>query len=54
MLGTKEEEGYRNGPPGYIGWRNSFLGIDSGAPYTFKKTGSELNDERERENTELG
>ncbi len=27
-------------PPGYIGWRNSFLGIDSGAPYTFKNTGS--------------
>jgi hypothetical protein len=37
-LGTEEEEGYRNGPPGYIGWRNSFLGIDSGAPYTFKNT----------------
>jgi hypothetical protein len=40
-LGTKEEEGYRTGPPGYIGWRNSFLGIDSGAPYTFKNTGSD-------------
>ncbi len=39
-LGTDEEEGYRTGPPGYIGWRNSFLGIDSGAPYTFKNTGS--------------
>ena len=39
-LGTEEEEGYRTGPPGYIGWRNSFLGIDSGAPYTFKNTGS--------------
>jgi len=39
-LGTKEEEGYRTGPPGYIGWRNSFLGIDSGVPYTFKNTGS--------------
>ncbi len=37
-LGTGEEEGYRTGPPGYIGWRNSFLGIDSGAPYTFKNT----------------
>ncbi len=36
-----EEEGYRTGPPGYIGWRNSFLGIDSGAPYTFKNTSSE-------------
>ncbi len=35
----EEEEGYRTGPPGYIGWRNSFLGIDSGAPYTFKNTG---------------
>jgi hypothetical protein len=23
-----------------MGWRNSFLGIDSGAPYTFKNTGS--------------
>jgi hypothetical protein len=30
-LGTEEEEGYRTGPPGYIDWRNSFLGIDSGA-----------------------
>ncbi len=39
-LGTEEEEGYRTGPPGYIGWRNSFLVIDSGAPYTFKNTGS--------------
>ncbi len=38
-LGTEEEEGYRTGPPGYVGWRNSFLGIDSGAPYTFKKYG---------------
>jgi hypothetical protein len=41
-LGTEEEEGYRTGPPGYIGWRNSFLGIDSEAPYTFKNTGSEI------------
>ncbi len=39
-LGTEEEEGNRTGPPGYIGWRNSFLGIDSGPPYTFKNTGS--------------
>ncbi len=39
-LGTEEEEGYRTGPPGYIGWQNSFLGIDSGATYTFKNTGS--------------
>ncbi len=37
-LGTEEEKGYRTGPPGYIGWRNSFFGIDSGAPYTFKNT----------------
>ncbi len=28
--------GYRTGPPGYIGWRNSFLGIDSWAPYTVR------------------
>ena len=42
-LGTEEEEGYRTGPPGYIGWRNSFLGIDSGALYTFKNTGSVSN-----------
>jgi hypothetical protein len=41
-LGTEEEEGYRTGPSGYIGWRNSFLGIDSGAPCTFKSTGSGL------------
>ncbi len=40
--GTGEEEGYRTGPPGYIGWRNSFLGIDSGAPYTFKNTSSDF------------
>ncbi len=40
-LGTEEEESYRTGRPGYIGWRNSFFGIDSGAPYTFKNTGSE-------------
>jgi hypothetical protein len=39
-IGTEEEEGYRTGPPGYISWRNSLLGIDSGAPYTFKNTGS--------------
>jgi hypothetical protein len=25
---------------GFIGWRNSFLRILSGAPYTFKNTGS--------------
>ncbi len=31
-LGTEEELGYRTGPPGYIGWRNSVLGIDSWAP----------------------
>ncbi len=30
----------RTGPPGYIGWRNRFLGIDSWAPYTFTNTGS--------------
>jgi hypothetical protein len=40
-LGTEEEEDYRTGPPGYIGWRNSFLGIDSWAPQTFKNTGSD-------------
>jgi hypothetical protein len=39
-LGTEEEEGYRTGPPGHISWRNLFLGKDSGAPYTFKNTGS--------------
>jgi len=41
-LGNEDEEGYRTGPPGYIGWRNSFLGIDSVAPYTFKNTSSVL------------
>ncbi len=29
----------RTGPPGYIGWRNRFQGIDSWAPYTFTKYG---------------
>jgi hypothetical protein len=28
----EEEQGYRTGLPGYIGWRHSFLGIDSRAP----------------------
>ena len=31
-LETEEEQGYLTGPPGYIDWRNSFLGIDSWAP----------------------
>jgi hypothetical protein len=31
-LGTEKEEGYSTGPPGYIGWRNSFLRIDFGGP----------------------
>jgi hypothetical protein len=31
-LGTEEEQGFRTVQPGYIGWRNSFLGINSGAP----------------------
>jgi hypothetical protein len=31
-LGTQQEKGYRTGPPGYIGWRNGFLRIDSWAP----------------------
>jgi hypothetical protein len=33
---------FKNSSSGYIGWRNSCLGIDSGAPYTFKNTSSEL------------
>ncbi len=28
LVGTEEEQDYCTGPPGYIGWRNSFLGID--------------------------
>ncbi len=28
----------RTGPPGYIGWRNRFFGIDSWAPDTFTNT----------------
>jgi hypothetical protein len=30
-LGIEKEEGYRTGPPGYIGWWNSILGNDSEA-----------------------
>ncbi len=30
-LGTEYELGYSTGPPGYLGWRNWFLGIDSRA-----------------------
>jgi hypothetical protein len=33
---------YRPAMPGYIGWRNWFLGIDSWAPYKFKNSSSEL------------
>jgi hypothetical protein len=40
-LGTEQEQGYRTGPLGYIGWRNSFFGIYSRSPETFKNTGSE-------------
>jgi hypothetical protein len=29
-LGSEKEKGYRTGPPGYIVWRNRFIGIDSG------------------------
>jgi hypothetical protein len=32
---------FKNTSSGYIGWRNSFLGINSWAPQTFKNTGSE-------------
>ncbi len=32
----------RTGPPGYIGWRNRFLGIDSWAPLLFTNTGSDI------------
>ena len=39
-LGTEEEKGYHTGQPGYIGLRNSFLGINSGVPYMFKNTDS--------------
>ncbi len=31
-LGSEKEWGCRTGPPGYIGWRNSFNGICSWAP----------------------
>jgi hypothetical protein len=31
---------FKNSSSGYIGWRNSFLGINSWAPQTFKNTGS--------------
>jgi hypothetical protein len=30
--GTEQEQGFRTVPPGYKGWRNSFLGINAGAP----------------------
>jgi hypothetical protein len=40
VLRTEKEYGYRTGPPGYIGWRNSFLGVNAWAPQTFKNTGS--------------
>ncbi len=39
-IGTKQEQGYRTGPPSYIGWRLLFLGIDSWAPKKVKNSGS--------------
>jgi hypothetical protein len=41
-LETGKKQGYCTDPPGYIGWRNSFFGIDSWAPKTFKNTRSDL------------
>ena len=41
-LETGKKQGYCTNPPGYIGWRNSFFGIDSWAPKTFKNTRSDL------------
>ncbi len=40
-LGTEKEKCCRTCPPGYIGWRNWFLGIDSWDPKKFKNSGSE-------------
>jgi hypothetical protein len=36
---------FKNSSSGYIGWRNSFLGINSWAPQTFKNTGSGTQEE---------
>jgi hypothetical protein len=47
-LGTEEEEGYRTGPPGYIGWRNSCLGIDSGNHSGCPVVGIEIHPHRRR------
>ncbi len=44
--GTKQEQGSRTGPPGYISWRNRFLGINFWAPQKFKNIASgHLSDE---------
>ncbi len=32
LAGREDNPICRTGPPGYIGWRNQFLGIDSWAP----------------------
>ncbi len=37
---TRKRIRYGTGPPGYIGWRNQFLGTDSWAPWTFTNMGS--------------
>ncbi len=36
---------FKNSSSGYIGWLNSFLGINSWAPQTFKNTGSGTQEE---------
>ncbi len=40
LAGLYDNPIWRTGPPGYIGWRNGFLGIDSWAPETFTNTRS--------------
>jgi hypothetical protein len=36
MAGRYDNPIFRTGPPGYIGWRNRFLAIDSWAFYTLQ------------------
>ncbi len=40
LAGRYNNPNWGSGPPGYIGWRNQFLGIDSWAPLTFTNSSS--------------
>jgi hypothetical protein len=48
-LGTEEEEGYRTGPPGFIGWRAGINSLESiPGPHTRLKIRAQCSFREER------